>query len=313
MAALGSAVPLPHFYIINKSERRYCIMKQCSKCKEWKDESEFHKDKSKKNGLHSSCKKCMNQKNREWKKNNKEYRNEKERERYESNIEEERRKERERYESNIEEERRKERERYESNIEKISQRKKNYRHSPLEYNLETKMRKEIELYEEVRKSENGNVEVRCANCENWFEPIKGQIKARLDAIKGMTSKGTENRLYCSDECKSECPIYGQRRYKKGYKPTHQRIDQPDLRQIVLKENEYTCIWCGKFTDGSELICHHIEPVVCNPVESADVDNCILLCEDCHNKVHDQNGCRLNDLRNINKSIGGKHNATKTIY
>lgn len=35
-------------------------MKQCSKCKEWKDrETGFHKDKGKKDGLSSSCKQCV--------------------------------------------------------------------------------------------------------------------------------------------------------------------------------------------------------------------------------------------------------------
>jgi hypothetical protein len=33
-------------------------MKQCSKCKEWKEESEFGKDSSRKNGVQNYCKKC---------------------------------------------------------------------------------------------------------------------------------------------------------------------------------------------------------------------------------------------------------------
>lgn len=30
----------------------------------------------------------------------------------------------------------------------------------------------------------------------------------------------------------------------------------------------------------------------NPIESADVDNCITLCVDCHQKVHQQDGCGM---------------------
>lgn len=35
-------------------------MKQCYKCKEWKEESEFNKDKNRKDGLNNWCKKCKN-------------------------------------------------------------------------------------------------------------------------------------------------------------------------------------------------------------------------------------------------------------
>lgn len=34
-------------------------MKKCSKCKEFRDLSDFHSDKQKKDGLYSSCKDCM--------------------------------------------------------------------------------------------------------------------------------------------------------------------------------------------------------------------------------------------------------------
>ena len=45
-------------------------MKQCTKCKKWKTISSFCKDKSKEDGLYSSCKECKNKKNREYKTNN---------------------------------------------------------------------------------------------------------------------------------------------------------------------------------------------------------------------------------------------------
>jgi len=39
-------------------------MKQCSKCKNWKKNSEFHKNKSKKDGLQCYCKKCQSKRDR---------------------------------------------------------------------------------------------------------------------------------------------------------------------------------------------------------------------------------------------------------
>lgn len=46
-------------------------MKQCTKCKEWKDESEFYKHKLHKDGLSSNCKICINSKIAEYHKTDK--------------------------------------------------------------------------------------------------------------------------------------------------------------------------------------------------------------------------------------------------
>ena len=46
-------------------------MKQCSKCKEWKDESRFSPDESNSDGLYSSCKECKAQSRKIWYQNNK--------------------------------------------------------------------------------------------------------------------------------------------------------------------------------------------------------------------------------------------------
>lgn len=45
-------------------------MKQCPKCKKVKSVKDFHKDKIKKDGLSSYCKKCACKKANEWQKNN---------------------------------------------------------------------------------------------------------------------------------------------------------------------------------------------------------------------------------------------------
>ena len=58
------------------------VMKKCSKCGEWLIASSinFHKDKSKKYGLRSQCKKCKNKRKREYYKENKDEINKRKRE-----------------------------------------------------------------------------------------------------------------------------------------------------------------------------------------------------------------------------------------
>ena len=76
-------------------------MKLCTNCKEWKDKTNFYKDKKGKEGLQSQCKNCKDKKNKRWEKENpekvreiqrmwiaknREYRNLKVREWYAKNI-----------------------------------------------------------------------------------------------------------------------------------------------------------------------------------------------------------------------------------
>lgn len=136
------------------------------------------------------------------------------------------------------------------------------------------------------------LEVRCAYCGKWFVPNRRDVISRIDSLEGRSSG--ERRLYCSDNCKKACPIFNQKKYPKGFKPATSREVQPELRQIVLERDGYRCTKCGEV--DVELHCHHIMGVVQNPIESADVDNCITLCKNCHKEVHQQKGCSYYELK-----------------
>jgi 5-methylcytosine-specific restriction endonuclease McrA len=77
--------------------------------------------------------------------------------------------------------------------------------------------------------------------------------------------------------------------------------QPELRQMVFERDNYTCQRCGFHKDDFQngIHCHHIESLNENPIESADIDNCITLCEGCHKEVHSISGCKYNELRCLN--------------
>jgi len=146
------------------------------------------------------------------------------------------------------------------------------------------------------KKDQNILEVKCAYCGSWYIPSLGSIWKRLETIKGQTTG--ENRLYCSNECKNECPIYNQRKYPKNYKPATSREVQPELRQMRFKLDNYTCQKCGKHQSilSVGLHCHHIEGIRWEPLESTDIDKVITLCKDCHIKVHQIDGCKYSDLQ-----------------
>ena len=142
------------------------------------------------------------------------------------------------------------------------------------------------------KEDNDILEVKCIYCNRWYKPSRTSVNNKIKAINGDGSG--ECNLYCSDECKKACPTYRRKKYPKDYKLNTSREVQPELRKLVLKRDNYTCQKCGIM--NTELHCHHYEGVEVNPVESADMDQCITLCKECHNNIHNKDKCGIKDYK-----------------
>lgn len=140
------------------------------------------------------------------------------------------------------------------------------------------------------------LQVKCAYCGKWFTPTTTQVYERVRALNG-TNMG-EQRFYCSNQCKEECPIFNKILYPKGFKLETSREVHPELRQMRFKIDNYTCQNCKRHQNelNEGLHCHHIEGIRWEPLESADLDKCITLCKSCHIKVHKKEGCKYNELR-----------------
>lgn len=136
--------------------------------------------------------------------------------------------------------------------------------------------------------------VNCAYCGSIFTPTSAMVRRRLYALEGKASG--EQNFYCSKSCKQACPTYSQKKYPKNYIYGLAREVQPELRQLVFARDSYTCQICGAASTKASLHCHHILPVSFNPIESADLDVCICLCDSCHKYVHTLPGCTYSDLR-----------------
>jgi hypothetical protein len=152
---------------------------------------------------------------------------------------------------------------------------------------------QLEWCEKVRRSLNDKniLEVKCAYCGKWFTPGLGSVSRRISSLDNKM-RG-ENRFYCSNGCKQECPIYGQILYPKGFKQATSREVQPELRQMVFKRDNHTCLKCGS---TESLHCHHIEGINYEPLESADIDSCVTVCKKCHREIHKQPDCGYHDMK-----------------
>ena len=275
--------------------------KKCTKCKEEKDVKNFPKDKKSKDGLNYWCKGCT----KEYRENNKdrikEYRennkdkilklNKKYRENNKYRLKEKRKEYRENNKDRILERNKK----YRENNKDII---KEYYNSFILFNSNTKCRQNIELYEEIKQSDDGYLMCTCTYCGEWYKPTISSLNDRLKAINGTSNSRGECRLYCSGNCKNDCPSYQQKTYFKDQIISTSREVQPELRQMVFERDNYTCQKCDTHKDNLDvgIHCHHIEGILWEPLESADIDMCITYCADCHKEVHKIDGCGYHEMK-----------------
>ena len=304
--------------------------KKCDSCREYfKEYRERNKDKMKEYNKEyyernkDRIKEQMKEYNKEYYERNKdkikEYReqnkdriNERDKKYYERNKDriKERMKEysKEYYEQNKDRINERDKKYYERNKDRINEKTKEYREQNKDRIKEKKKEyyKSNALYEtfknklvgvECKCDEEGYLLVRCKYCNKYFHPTNQSVQNYIQAGDGRLN------LYCSDGCKKSCPTYRMRKYEKGFRQNTSREVQPELRKLVLERDNWTCQKCGKSKDEDInliLHCHHIDPVKNNPIESADMDNCVTLCKECHKEAHRRKGCRYSDLANCYK-------------
>jgi len=284
----------------------------CSRCKRELDVNLFSKNRSRKDGLCHYCKICVKEVNEINKLKRKEYskkycENNKEKIRESSKNYREKNKEksaeysREYYKNNREERveyginyyknNKEKRKKYSSkyyiiNNEKFKETGKIYKNSKSLFNT---FSSKLTVDEAPISDIDGYMQVKCTYCGKYFYPTNRNVMTRIRALDGKHEG--EHRLYCSDNCKRACPIFHKQTITPGLEEATSREVQPQLRQLVLARDEYRCVKCGKSVDDIQLHCHHIDPVNMNDIESADVDNCVTLCIDCHHEVHRYSWCK----------------------
>ena len=154
------------------------------------------------------------------------------------------------------------------------------------------------------KSVEKEIQVHCKNhnCPNskeqggWFTPTKTQLYERIRCIE---KNGTDNSyFYCSEECKSECPLYNSKGgdpFKDIIKP-YTQSEYQTFRDFVLKRDNYKCQYCGKKAEHV----HHERPQKLEPFFALDPDLTWSVCKKCHYKYGHKTSteCSTGKLSNV---------------
>ena len=163
-------------------------------------------------------------------------------------------------------------------------------------------RHQLEGVDEIRRCPTNPklLEVKCALCNEWFIPKRTACEKRRQFIKGNIDR--ESLFYCSDYCKSLCPVFHKKKYPAGHNPRKHRnqkqFTEAEIRiwrEEVLKRANYKCEYCGK----EATIAHHIQPKKLEPSFALDPENGLACCEKCHYKYgHSDSDCTTIHLANI---------------
>jgi 5-methylcytosine-specific restriction endonuclease McrA len=279
------------------------MRKRCSKCKIHKDENEFNKNKSRSSGIANRCKECRKEDRKEKREEMREYSK-----RYyernkrsialQSKIYRQENKEKilirikQHYKKNKEVYTKYKKKYYQANKEKIIKMADDYRLSKAVYET---YGKKLTVAESPRLSKDGiSLEVKCKYCGKYFIPTNIAVRHRINALNSV--KLGDVFIYCSDSCKTSCPIYNQKKYPKGFKKVTSREVNPLVRQMCFERDNWRCQICGASQENAPLHCHHIEGYAQNLRLGNDVTNTVTLCKTCHKKVHKLPGCGYYELR-----------------
>ncbi len=147
----------------------------------------------------------------------------------------------------------------------------------------------------IEDSVTGEILIHCKNheCKNSeenggrFEPGRAELYSRVFALAGSYGY-TDNFLYCSDECKQSCIMYGKSakqlmnefgdlENKKKKELWYTPAEYNTWRTTVLTRANFLCEYCGRTAEDV----HHSRPVKLEPFFALDPDFGISCCEECH--------------------------------
>lgn len=169
-------------------------LKRCSKCKNWGPLEEYHRDKSKEDGLRTICKVCREVKDLKYRRKHKEQIAERMKKYYKSNTSIIQKKSKERYEKNKESINKIQRKRYREDIEYAKERRKYQK----EHTKHLK-KKQPEKYRavQIRKNEWTKRKARKNPCYRMSRCISSAVRNSLKKAKLKKNNKSFTYISCS--------------------------------------------------------------------------------------------------------------------
>lgn len=162
--------------------------------------------------------------------------------------------------------------------------------------------------EEIMDDPNNlGILTKCKKCDKWFKPSDAQIQNRIRAIERpeVLSIGTENNLYCNDECSNSCPLYHLRSdpfaikeiQEQNFTDYELKIWSDETKKRQLDEYGYNFCEIENCENPGPYFAHHEIPKKREWIFGLDPDNGIVVCKEHHDKLH-KGECSYSTLRKL---------------
>ena len=158
--------------------------------------------------------------------------------------------------------------------------------------------------------------VVCEVCDKEFSRTPSQIQKYAHRFCSHTCQAQAYRKLFKGE---NNPLFGKERHdmrgdknwswnpertaEQRKKERKEGVNKNWRRDVFLKFN-YTCQYCGKRGNG-DIIAHHIDSYDWCIDKRYDVDNGIVLCEDCHKRFHKAYGYGGNTKEQLEEFLSGR--------
>lgn len=120
-----------------------------------------------------------------------------------------------------------------------------------------------------------NIKIICAGCYNRY-PVESTVVYRKKRCCGNKT--------CYDVIDKKVTNFNYRKQQKKIETGKFRHGvNPELREYIKNRDNMLCRMCFESGESVNLQVHHIVPV--SDGGNDDKTNLILLCHNCHNKVH----------------------------
>lgn len=154
------------------------------------------------------------------------------------------------------------------------------------------------------------LETSQTNLRYWIKKLGLKKEKELSTGFCKQCNKLTNKTYCNNKCKSLYNYYNNKEKRDADSKIHSKTTRESFKIAAINYGGGKCKYCNYNKNYSALAFHHTDPtqkdfplggirsLTLKENHKKELDKCILLCHNCHTKIH-------NSLRLLENKVQGK--------